>query len=145
MSRIWQDGLDYVAVSENIFIREKENRIEFYLNEKNLGTSMKDKMEMLDALQKKVVNNSDNKAMIDIGFIPCGMLILQTTPFLKKEKRRKIVNMIIDDLTKKKEEVKNGEKEEEKEEIEEEKKKEIKKRVKKKEKRKVKKERKKSV
>lgn len=141
MSRVWQDGLGYITVGENIFIREKENRIEFYLNEKNLGTSMKDKMEMLNALQKKVVNNSDNKAMLDMGFIPCGMLILQTTPFLKKEKRRKIVNMIIDDLTKKEKEVKNGEKEEEKEEEKE----VVEKRVKKKEKRKAKKERKKSA
>lgn len=132
MSRIWQNGVDYVTISENIFVREKENKIEFFLNEKNLGASIRDKIEMLEKLQQKVLNNSDNTAMLDMSFVPCGVLILQMTPFLKKEKRRKVVNMIIDELTKKKEEMKNGEKEEKKEEIEEDKK--VENRVKKKEK-----------
>ena len=115
MSRIWQNGVDYVTISENIFVKEKENKIEFFLNEKNLGASIRDKIEMLEKLQQKVLNNSDNTAMLDMSFVPCGVLILQMTPFLKKEKRRKVVNMIIDELTKKKEEMKNGEKEEKKE------------------------------
>lgn len=132
MSRIWQNGVDYVTISDNIFVREKENKIEFFLNEKNLGASIRDKIEMLEKLQQKVLNNSDNTAMLDMSFVPCGILVLQMTPFLKKEKRRKVVNMIIDGLTKKKEEMKNGEKEEKKEEIEEDKK--VEKRVKKKEK-----------